>query len=98
MPFLLIVIIVAGIIFIGQFQSKVTNENWGKAASRLGLTFRPGGFFSHREMSGRSKKCRVVVDTFTRGTGKQSQTYTRFQVDFPRSLGLGLRLTEQGFL
>lgn len=48
-------------------------------------------------MSGRYKGYTVEVYTFTKGSGKNSSTWTRFHVNFRKSLGLGLQLKRQGF-
>jgi hypothetical protein len=48
-------------------------------------------------LTGESQGFGVHVDTYTRGSGKNSKTYTRFRVRYPRDLGVGLSLTKAGF-
>ena len=48
-------------------------------------------------MSGELRGFRVKIDTYSQSHGKSSTTYTRFDVSFPASLGLGLKLTAEGF-
>ncbi len=96
--FLAIVGVAVAAISIGIQQSKKTNEAWASVASRLQLVFQPGQLFSRPKISGIHKGCSVLVTTFSRGSGKNQTTYTRFRVSYPHSLDLGLRLTKQGLL
>ncbi len=94
---LFVALFVIGAIVMGITQSKRANESWTHAARRLGFEFYPGGVLSPRSMSGRLGDYRVVVDTYSRGSGKNRRTYTRFRVLYPQPLRLGLRLTREGF-
>lgn len=78
-------------------RSKATTHAWSTAARSLGLPFTPPSFGKPRRMEGSLRGVHLIVDTFTRSTGKSSTTYTRYRARYPRSLALGLRLTKQGF-
>ena len=96
--FLAIIAVAVTVITIGVNQSKKTNEAWASVAKQLQLVFQPGQIFSRPRISGIHKGCSVLVTTFSRGSGKNQTTYTRFRVSYPHSLDLGLRLTKQGLL
>ena len=75
-----------------------TSQAWASAAKTLGLQYAPGGFMTPRCISGLTERGFVIeVTTVTRGSGKHSKTYTCFRVRLPRSLGLGLQLSREGF-
>ncbi|MCZ6794171.1 MAG: tetratricopeptide repeat protein [Planctomycetota bacterium] len=93
-----VVILVAVVVIpLALLTSQRTDAAWREAARRLRLHYHPSGFMKKRRISGRFAGFAVVVDTFTRSSGNSSTTYTRFRVSYPRSLGLGLRLTREGF-
>ena len=96
--FLAIIGVAIMAITIGVNQSKKTNEAWAAVARQLQLVFQPGQIFSRPRISGIHKGCAVLVTTFSKGSGKNQTTYTRFRVSYPHSLDLGLRLTKQGML
>jgi len=96
--FLAIIGVAVAAISIGISQSKKTNEAWASAAKHLELVFQPSQIFSRPRISGIHKGCSVLVTTFSKGSGKNQTTYTRFRVSYPHSLDLGLRLTRQGLL
>lgn len=85
------------VIVVGISQSKQATEAWSSAARSLGLTLDPGGAFRRRNLSGIHRDNHVQVDTFSRGSGKSSTTYTRYRIRYPKPLGLGLQLTQEGF-
>ena len=95
---IIIALILAIVIPLAIAHGKKTNQAWADAARTLGLSYRPGGFLQSRRIEGNLKELRVVVDTFTRSSGKNSTTYTRYRVNFPRSLSLGLQLQREGML
>jgi len=96
-----IVIVVAGIavlvILAMMKQAKLADESWRQVAGRLALHPSRGGLFRPRSMGGRHLGFPVRVWTFTQSAGKSSQTYTRFEVQYP-SLRLGLQLEHQGLV
>lgn len=83
------------ILAIASRQKKI-NQAWQEAASQLGLQLRPAAMFSARQIFGVYDGYPVIVDTWSTG-GKNSKTYTRYCVQFPEPLGLGLKLTRQHF-
>ncbi len=92
-----VVAIVAIAIPVAVFSSKKANEAWDGAARQLKMQFTPASLGVKRRIAGRHQGMRVEVDTFTQRHGKHSTTYTRFTVSYPASLGLGLRLSSEGF-
>ncbi len=97
MPFIFILIILGVILFFALSSSKAADKAWQEAASKMKMSFSGGGLMGRRKISGTFRKCRVLVDTFTRSSGKNSTTYTRIKVYYPKPLGLRLQLTHQGF-
>ena len=96
--FVIVALILAIAIPLAIAHNKKTNLAWSDAARTLGLSYRPGGFMQSRRIDGQLNGLRVVVDTFTRSSGKHSTSYTRYRISFPRSLGLGLQLKREGVL
>ncbi len=98
--FFVFVAIIA-LVGFGAAQSKRTTESWQRAARKMRLSYVHGGVFSSRSITGRMGGLFVTIDTFTKSSGsgnnRSSTTYTRFVVLFPRSLGLGMRLSREGF-
>ncbi len=78
-------------------KRSIVNAAWQAAASQRRLLFQPAQFFSGPEITGTLDGCQIRVDTATRG-GDNSKKYTRFRVEYPYPLGLGLKLTEQGMM
>ena len=98
-PFFFLVAVIAGIagIVIAQANMKKTGIAWSRVAKALSLTFTPGGFMQRPRLTGSLHGCGITVETFSRRSGKHSRTYTRFIVTYPKGLGLGLQLTQEGF-
>lgn len=94
---LFVVAIVAIAIPVAIYSSKKANEAWAGAARQLKMQFTPASLGVKRRIAGRHQGMRVEVDTYTQRHGKHSTTYTRFTVSYPESLGLGLRLSSEGF-
>ncbi len=95
--FLFFVIFIIIAIVVSSQQAQKTRESWSKAAAQLGLRFEAGGTFSHPAIAGSLGGCNVRVTTETRRSGKNSRRYTTFQIRYPQPIGLGLRLTQEGF-
>lgn len=89
--------IVAVVIVVSVATAKQTDRDWEVAASKLGLKFMPGTLIQARRIEGMMRGRLVLVNTFSRSSGKHSTSYTRYTVRFAEPLGLGLRLTRQGF-
>lgn len=85
------------VIVVGITQSQKAGEAWSATAQTLGMDYNGGGMFQKRSLSGVLHGNHAFVDTFTRGSGKSSTTYTRYRIHYPRPLGLGLQITQEGF-
>lgn len=102
-PFVIVIggaVFVAFLVLIGVVavqQAKKVRRGWAKAARTLRLHFASPGLFKNREMSGSIDGFFVRVDTYVISSGKTSQAYTRFRIKYPQGLGLGLKLSKQGF-
>ena len=95
-PVLGVLLLVGAVLFI--WSAKKANRAWDDAAEQLHLAFDPPHMlFGRRRISGQIHGFSVVAYTFTRGSGKHSRSYTRFQVTYPSALDFGFRLTEQTF-
>ena len=97
MIFVVLIGFFVAFIFFAVLQGKNANEAWAKAGGELGLQFTPSSFGKSRELRGSVSGFDVRVDTYTSGSGNHRKTYTRFRVSY-YTLGLGLRLQEEGFL
>jgi hypothetical protein len=96
--FVFIGLMVAAVVFsVARAQAKRANVAWRNAARMLGLPYQPGGMLSPRRIEGSLPGGYVIVNTFTRRSGKHSRTYTRYRVRYHQPLGLGLKLTKEGF-
>lgn len=71
-------------------------ESWSRVATAHGLQLSPGGLFRYPSVRGTLQGCPIVVDTFTRRSGKSRTTYTRFDVRYPSPLPIDLALSQQG--
>lgn len=69
---------------------------WSEAASQLGLDFTPPSSFGKFEMTGTVAGFDVRVHTYTQSSGQSSSTFTKYAVQFPSSLALGLKLHKEG--
>lgn len=79
-------------------QSKRTGEEWAKTAKRLRLRYTPGGVFSTPTINGTLNGCHVTASIVRKGGGKNRRRYTVCRAEYPKALGIGLRLTREGFL
>jgi hypothetical protein len=72
-------------------------QAWRDVAERTGLSFNPGSsIFEKPVISGGFRGFNVVVDTFTRGTGKSRTTYTRIVFNLHAQSNLTLSLSGEG--
>lgn len=78
---------VLGSIFYSQKKSR---EAWARVAIALGLDYTEGSFFGIGAIEGEYQGYWVRIDTFSRGSGKNSKTYTRIQTFLNPPLSLGL--------
>jgi len=99
--FVVILILVVGGFAVAAAASSqkrsIVNAAWQTAASHRRLLFQPAELFSGPEITGTLEGCHIRVNTATRG-GDSSKKYTGFHVEYPQTLGLGLKLTEQGMM
>jgi len=93
-----ILLILAGIGFVVYLvirYEKSVDELWKQTAQELGLRYKK--ILEGRQIEGTVNGLHVIIDTVTRGSGKSRTNYTRYCAVYPKPLGLGLRLTRQGF-
>lgn len=95
--FLFIIIVIGSILFSIQ-QSKQLDQTWSAVARSLGLMYDSGSMMKDRVMSGNIDGCAVTVQTLTRGSGKDSKKYTRYQVSYPSPMRVSFRISRQGFV
>ena len=96
MPFApIIILLVVAIILVAQQQHKRTIATWGVVAERLGLQLVAKSALSRPLLTGSVSGIAVHVDTFTRRSGNNSTTYTRYQVRYP-SPGFDFKLSRTG--
>jgi len=95
-----VVVIIAVVILVAvaanQYHRKVV-ASWGEVAGRLGLRLEVKSRFSRPMIAGTLNGIPVRVDTFTRRSGNNSTTYTRYQVRYP-SAGFDFNLKREGGL
>ncbi|MFT7625717.1 MAG: hypothetical protein ACI9WU_004908 [Myxococcota bacterium] len=85
-------LVLAGVALAKFIQSYTENqrERWRSAASGLGVEFVQGGFLKTHRILGEVDGVRILVDTYSSGSGNNQTTYTRFraQSDTPNDLTL----------
>jgi hypothetical protein len=89
--------VLLGIIPLAIVHDRNVRNNWRQAAETLGLTFHGRQLLEGRRIEGVLHGFLVRIDTYTQKSGKNSKTYTRLRMQYPRPLGLGLKLTREGF-
>lgn len=87
---LLVPLFFAGVLGFILFNQKRSREAWANIATALGLEYSQGSFFGIGVIEGERQGYWVRVDTFSRGSGKNSKTYTRIQTFLNPTLNLGL--------
>ena len=87
------VIAVISIVFTKRYVEQ-TNTAWQAAAGALGFSFEPGSMRSGPTMSGTIEDHPANVHSYTKRSGKNSNRYTRYTVEFP-AIGIGLHLFRQ---
>jgi hypothetical protein len=81
--------------FVGFFGLLIWLIWWGNSqhekamasvAEQFDLTHHEGRMFgTNARVEGQHGSCRVVIDTYTTGSGKSRSTWTRFRLDSPRT-------------
>jgi len=98
MGFTIFIIVVAVLLVSGAKTAKANREKWKAAADVLGLGFYEGGFGNIGTISGEIDGLRVSVSTITRGSGKSSQTFTQYTMNYRERFPVDFRMSRQGFL
>lgn len=90
--------VIVGLGFISVVSAKQIRVSWQTAAKRLKLRHYPGNIFNPGIIVGTYDTHHVKISTFSRGTGKDSQTYTKFSLNYAKPLKFKFRLTKQNIL
>lgn len=85
---LLIVVVVVAVVAAGV-SKRETNLAWKQAGQQLGIRSKDADALSNPELFGKVRGCRIRVNA--RSDGEYG--ITRYRVDYPAPLGLGLRVT-----
>ena len=81
--------------FIVLASAKQTRANWLDATHRLKLRHYPGNIFNPGVIAGTYHTHHVQISTFSSGSGKNSQTYTKFHIRYDQPIKFKLKLTKQ---
>jgi len=98
MGFLFILFVIGVIIYAGYQSGQAAVEQWRTAAQQLQLTYQPAGLGGKGSIRGTFSGHGVTVDTFTKGSGNSSRTYTRYQLEYRNAVPVDLKITRQGML
>lgn len=90
-----VILLIGGIvIFAVRAQKQRVAAAWNAAARQLGMDIQQGSTFSNPKIVGRVEALSIKVDTVTRNSGNNSQTFTRYRVTYP-SPGVDFELHRQ---
>ncbi len=81
-------------IALAKRQMDQTNAAWQSAAQTLGFSFEAGSMRGGPTVSGTVDDRPADVHSYTKSSGKSSNRYTRYTVEFP-AIGVGLQLFRQ---
>jgi hypothetical protein len=95
MGFIFFLLVVGAIIYASIKTSQAAREKWRAAGQSLQLSYDEGTLGSVGSLSGFIHGHAVHVTTFTRGSGKSSQTYTRYTVSYCDPLPLNFTISRQ---
>lgn len=96
-PILLVAVSLIAILIISYFTLVGRGKAWADLAERTGLTYEPGKFLGYgRAVSGVYQRHQIKLDTFTRGAGKSSKTYTRIVALLNQPTHLSLTIYQEG--
>lgn len=85
-------VLTAGLSIAGfVWWKRKVDAAWGRVAARLGMEVQKRGW-GQRAIAGKVGGHFLVIDTFTRGSGKNAQTYTRFTLEGRGAFHPGLEL------
>ena len=96
--FFLFFLVVAVVLVLAALRKHWADRAWAEAADELGFSRLPVTLLGQPKMWGDVGDARVDVYREVRGSGKQRVTYSCLDVRFPSPLGLGLKLSREGFL
>ncbi len=96
-----IIILLEMVFFVGVFgwiflSRRARDKAWRELAESAGLTFEPGGFLGSPRVTGTYRGHTLTLDTFTRGTGKSRQVYTRIVLFVNNQENAYLALYQEG--
>lgn len=95
----LVLAVLAVIVVIAYLRYQARRRAWSELAARTGLTLEPAGFLGlSQRVTGAYRGRALTLDTFTRGSGKNSTAYTRIVAPVNNAASLRLALYEQGLL
>jgi hypothetical protein len=98
LPILVFAAVIAIVLVVNYYGRQSRLRAWGELASNTGLTCESGGFFSPIRVTGMYRGHGLVLDTFTRSSGKSSQTYTRIVLSANNPSDLSLAIYEEGVM
>lgn len=84
-------------VLFAKRQMDHTNVAWQSAAEMLRFSFKPGTMRSGPTIAGMIEDHPADVYSYTKSSGKSSNRYTRYTVEFP-AIGIGLQLYRQAGL
>jgi hypothetical protein len=94
-----ILVLIVGSIVISYFISQGRRKAWQDLSERIGATYAPGSFwFGRPVVSGVYQQHTFKLDTFRRGTGKSSTTYTRLEVMINNPNFLSMSIHQEGLM
>ncbi len=93
----LMIMIAFGVLFFSHYNSQKKGKAWKAMADRLKLSYQTGGFFKPGRVYGPFQDYQIEVRTITRGSGKNSKTYTQINTLAHPPLAMGLRVYREGF-
>lgn len=96
MGFLFFIAVIGVIVYLSTQSTKSSRQQWRTAAGNLNLGYYEGGLGSTGTISGERSGHSVTVSTHTKGSGGNSQPYTKYQMEYRDHLPLDLRMTRQG--
>lgn len=96
----IIIIVLLGFLIWHKLSSDKLMRTWNRVAERLDLKSSSQGvsIFGTPTIKGRIESILVKVDIIQRGSGRNSQSYTRYQAQFPKALGFGFFIRTHGML
>lgn len=98
LPILIFVGIVVLVLALNYYGRQARLKAWGELASNTGLTCDSGGLFAPIRVTGLYRGHGLTLDTFTRSSGRHSETYTRIMLSASNPSNLALTIYEEGVM